>query len=93
MARCMPIACRDKINCIFWPRTNATTLGLDKQRICSAGLSSSAHLAVFLGVLQSMLPGGNAKLLSTETSRVSCGLDFYGPVDLGRTPLTGEMGD
>ncbi len=67
---------------VRWLRAHADTFGLDPRHICAAGLSAGAHLAVFLGVLQTTHPGDQAGLFATESSRVSCVVDFFGPVDL-----------
>jgi acetyl esterase/lipase len=67
---------------VRWLRAHADTFGLDPRHICAAGLSAGAHLAVFLGVLQATHQGDEAELLATTSPRISCVVDFFGPVDL-----------
>jgi acetyl esterase/lipase len=73
---------------VRWLRTHASEIKLDPQRLCSAGLSAGAYLAVFLGVLQTIHTGDQASLLATQSPHVSCVVDFYGPVDLARLVKT-----
>jgi len=72
----------DAQRAVRWLRTHAGSFGQDTQHICAVGLSAGAHLAVSLGVLQAAHPGDQAGLLATESSRVSCVVDFFGPVNL-----------
>ncbi len=67
---------------VRWMRTQAQHLGLDPTRICAQGYSAGAHLAVFLGSLATNHAGDEAGLLSNQSPKVSCVVDFYGPVDL-----------
>jgi acetyl esterase/lipase len=50
----------------------------------TVGYSAGAHLAVFLGSLAMNHLGDEANLLSNQSPKVSCVVDFYGPVDLTR---------
>jgi len=83
-----PAPLEDAQLAVRWLHANAASLGLDAQRICAAGLSSGAYLAVFLGVLQQAYPGDQAETLAGEPSHVSCVVDFYGPVDLAELVKT-----
>lgn len=67
---------------VRWMRTQARQIGLDPTRICAQGYSAGAQLAVFLGSLASNHPGDEASLLSNQSPKVSCVVDFYGPIDL-----------
>jgi acetyl esterase/lipase len=65
-----------------WLRAHANELSLDKSRLCAAGLSVGAMLAVFLGALRTIQPGDQAQLYPDESPQAGCVADFYGPVDL-----------
>jgi acetyl esterase/lipase len=67
---------------VRWMRAQAQHLGLDPTRLCAAGSSAGAQLAVFLGVLATIHPGDEAQLLANQSPRVSCVVDNSGPVDL-----------
>lgn len=67
---------------VRWMRAQARQLGLDSTRICAQGYSAGAHLAVFLGSLAINHAGDEASLLRNQSPKVSCVVDFYGPVDL-----------
>jgi acetyl esterase/lipase len=67
---------------VRWLRAHAGDYKVDPQRVCSWGTSAGAHLAVFLGVMQTTRPGDRANLYANEPSTVSCVVDMFGPVDL-----------
>ena len=67
---------------VRWVRAHAQQLGLDPTRVCAAGSSAGAQLAVFLGVLATIHPGDEAQLLANQSPKVSCVVDNSGPVDL-----------
>lgn len=67
---------------VRWMRAHARQLGLDSTRICAQGYSAGAHLALFLGSLATDHAGDEAQLLSNQSPKVSCVVDFYGPIDL-----------
>jgi acetyl esterase/lipase len=67
---------------VRWLRSQAKELDLDAKRLCSYGISAGGHLAVFLGVLATIHPGDEAGLLPTESPKVSCVVDEFGPTNL-----------
>ena len=67
---------------VRWMRTQAQQIHLDPTRLCAEGFSSGAHLAAFLGSLAKNHAGDEASLLGNQSPKVSCVVDFYGPVDL-----------
>lgn len=67
---------------VRWMRAHAAQLNLDTRRLCAWGDSAGAHLAVFLGTLQTIHAGDEAHLYSDESPAVSCVVDEFGPVDL-----------
>jgi acetyl esterase/lipase len=77
-----PAQLNDAQLAVRWLRAHAGDVGLDKTRLCAAGLSVGAMLAVFLGALREIAPGDQSSLYPSESPQVSCVADFYGPVDL-----------
>jgi acetyl esterase/lipase len=77
-----PAQLNDAQLAVRWLRAHAGELALDKTRLCAAGLSVGAMLAVFLGALNTIEPGDQASLSPNESPQVSCVADFYGPVDI-----------
>lgn len=71
---------------VRWLRANASQYHLNPARLCALGDSAGAHLAVFLGVLGTIYPGDEARLLTDQSPRVSCVVDEFGFVDLMTLP-------
>lgn len=67
---------------VRWLRAHAANIGLDPGRLCAWGSSAGGHLAVFLGSLATIHPGDEAGLFTEQSSRLSCVVDEFGPVDL-----------
>ena len=67
---------------VRWLRAHASTYNLDPQRLCAWGDSAGAHLAVYLGVDQTIHPGDEQSLYADQSPHVSCVVDAFGPVDL-----------
>lgn len=81
-ANSWPSQLEDAQLAVRWLRAHAREYNVDPQRTCSWGMSAGAHLAVFLGVMQTTRPGDRANLYSDQPSTVSCVIDIFGPVDL-----------
>jgi acetyl esterase/lipase len=77
-----PAQLEDAQLAVRWLRAHASELALDKARLCAAGLSVGAMLAVFLGALRTIDPGDQARRYPAESPQASCVADFYGPVDI-----------
>ncbi|HEY7342217.1 MAG TPA: alpha/beta hydrolase [Ktedonobacterales bacterium] len=77
-----PAQVEDAQLAVRWLRAHAQDLNLDGAHLCSVGMSSGAYLAVFLGALTETLAGDRAGLYTSQSSQVTCVVDFYGPVDL-----------
>ena len=67
---------------VRWLRAHAATYDLDPQRLCAWGDSAGGHLAVYLGVSQTIHPGDEQTLDADQLPQVSCVVDDFGPVDL-----------
>jgi len=67
---------------VRWLRAHAAQFHIDPQRICALGTSAGAHLAVYLAAAKQVVPGDDAGELASTSPRVSCTVDFSGPVDL-----------
>ncbi len=79
-------------------RANASKYNGNSNELCSWGESAGAHLAVFLGVLPTTMPGDEASLYANESPEVHCVVDNFGPVDLThpgalRSSVTALVGD
>jgi acetyl esterase/lipase len=74
-----PDALDDLREAVRWTRRHAHKLGIDPDRIAVLGQSAGAHLGVLLGTSRDP---------ADELSHVQAVVDFYGPTDLERLPLT-----
>jgi acetyl esterase/lipase len=76
-----PAAVYDVKAAVRWLRANAARYHIDPERIGAMGGSAGGHLAQFLGVTGEVREfegdGGNP----TQSSRVRCVVNFYGPSD------------
>lgn len=74
-----PAQLDDAQRAVRWIRANATTYGVDPERIASLGHSSGGQLAAFLGTRDTR---DNAdSTLAEFSSRVTCAVDISGNVD------------
>lgn len=81
-----PAAVHDVKAAVRWLRANAAKYGIDPDRIGAMGDSAGGHLALFLGVTGDVksfdaFDGGS----SSQSSRIRCVVDFYGPSDLTKS--------
>jgi acetyl esterase/lipase len=80
-----PAAVHDVKAAVRWLRANSTKYDIDKSRIGVTGGSAGGHLAQFLGVTADVPrfegDGGNA----SESSRVTCVVNVYGPSDFTKS--------
>jgi acetyl esterase/lipase len=74
-----PDALDDLREAVRWTRRYAGDLGIDPDRIAVLGQSAGAHLAALLGISPDP---------ADDLSHVQAVVDFYGPTDLERLPLT-----
>jgi acetyl esterase/lipase len=77
-----PAALDDVQRAVRWLRHHAGAYGLDGSRLGSMGNSAGGHLAAFLALAETRDRGDAEDLLGRHSSRVSCVVDCYGPVDL-----------
>ncbi len=80
-----PAAIHDTKAAVRWLRANAKKYNIDPERIGVTGGSAGGHLAQFLAVTGDVKEfegeGGN----STESSKVKCVVNYYGPSDLTKS--------
>ena len=80
-----PAAIHDVKAAVRWLRANSARYGIDGSRIGVTGGSAGGHLAQFLGVTADVPRfegnGGNA----SESSRVACVVNVYGPSDFTKS--------
>jgi acetyl esterase/lipase/sugar lactone lactonase YvrE len=80
-----PAAVHDVKAAVRWLRANADKYHIDPDRIGVTGGSAGGHLAQFLGVTGGVAEfegsGGNA----TQSSRVACVVNVYGPSDFTKS--------
>ena len=74
-----PAAVEDVQRAVRWLRHHAAEHGLDASRFGAAGDSAGGHLASFLGLTETRQHVADE--LGPYSSRVSCVVDCYGPVD------------
>lgn len=80
-----PAAIHDVKAAVRWLRANAAKYHLNPERIGVTGGSAGGHLALYLGVTGGVKElegdGGNA----SQSSKVNCVVNFYGPSDLTKS--------
>ncbi|WP_309710935.1 alpha/beta hydrolase [Armatimonas sp.] len=80
-----PAAIHDVKAAVRWLRANAAKYHINPERIGVTGGSAGGHLALYLGVTGGVKElegdGGNP----TQSSKVNCVVNFYGPSDLTRS--------
>lgn len=77
-----PAQIRDCKAAIRWLRANASTYGLNPNRIAAWGASSGGHLVSLLGTSAGVAAFDNLEQGSaSESSAVQAVVDWYGPVD------------
>ncbi len=81
-ANVWPAQIEDAQLAVRWLRAHAATYNLDPQRLCAWGDSAGAHLAVYLGVSDTIHPGDQQTLDANLSPHVTCVVDDYGPVNL-----------
>jgi acetyl esterase/lipase len=67
---------------VRWLRASAGQFALDPARLCAYGDSAGGQLAVYLGSDAAIHPGDEAALHADQSSKASCVVDAFGPVDL-----------
>ena len=75
-----PAQLDDVQRAVRWVRANARGYNIDPNRISAAGISSGAHLAALLGVLDTQ--SNDDLVLANYSSRVNCVVSWYGIFDL-----------
>ena len=80
-----PAAIHDVKAAVRWLRANAAKYHINPERIGVTGGSAGGHLALYLGVTGGVRElegeGGNP----TQSSKVNCVVNFYGPSDLTKS--------
>jgi len=76
-----PAQIQDARAAVRFLRANAKDYGIDSDKIASAGFSAGGHIALLLG-LAGKVDGWDAGGNLTESSKVRCVVDFFGPADL-----------
>ena len=76
-----PAQIQDARAAVRFLRANAKEYGIDRDRIAAGGFSAGGHLALLLG-LADKVDGWDAGGNRSESSRVQCVVDFFGPADL-----------
>lgn len=91
-----PAQLHDVKAALRWMRANATSLGIDPERITVSGNSAGGHLSLMLAATPNVAEfegdGGNAAV----GTQVAAAIAFYAPTNLGvgsATPSSGRNGD
>ena len=80
-----PAAIHDTKAAVRWLRANAKTYHIDPDRIGVTGGSAGGHLAQFLAVTGDVKEFEGAGGNSTQSSKVSCVVNVYGPSDFTKS--------
>lgn len=76
-----PAQIQDARAAVRFLRANAKEYSIDRDKVAAAGFSAGGHLALLLG-LADKVEGWDAGENLSESSRVQCVVDFFGPTDL-----------
>ncbi len=76
-----PAQIQDARAAVRFLRANAKDYGIDRDKFAAAGFSAGGHLALLLG-LADKVEGWDVGANTSESSRVQCVVDFFGPTDL-----------
>lgn len=76
-----PAQIQDARAAVRFLRANAKAYGIDRDKFAAAGFSAGGHLALLLGMADKV-EGWDAGANLTESSKVQCVVDFFGPADL-----------
>ena len=74
---------------VRWLRANASSLGVDENRVGAVGFSAGAHLALMLALTPGLFEGEGG--YAGFSSRVSVVADWYGPTELATLLKTTKM--
>jgi acetyl esterase/lipase len=77
-----PAAVEDAQRAVRYVRHNASTFGVDPNRIGAIGGSSGAHLAAMLGTLDGKGDDGDTDPVNRVSSKVQTVVSIFGPFDL-----------
>ena len=80
-----PAAVHDVKAAVRYLRASAPRLGIDPERIGVTGGSAGGHLALFLGLTGGMPRFEGDGPNRSQSSRVSCVVDYYGPSDFTKS--------
>ena len=80
-----PAAVHDVKAAVRYLRANAARLGIDPERIGVTGGSAGGHLALFLGLTGGMPRFEGDGPNRSQSSRVTCVVDYYGPSDFTKS--------
>lgn len=75
-----PAQLDDVQRAVRWIRANSSKYGVDPNHIGALGASARGHLVSLLGTMDTRINGDPA--LAQYSSRVTCVVDMFGPVDL-----------
>ena len=92
-----PAQVQDVQRAIQFIRLNAKEWNIDPQRMAVMGGSAGAHLSAWIALHDDLADPGSPDELTRQSTRVSCFVDLWGPMDLTRVvpaelALTGERG-
>lgn len=82
-----PAQIQDVQLAVRWLRANASTYGIDPNRICAWGDSAGGHLALLLGSMNTVKPGDRSHLYADQSPSVKCVIDMFGPTHLASPSL------
>jgi acetyl esterase/lipase len=80
-----PAAIHDVKAAVRWARANAAKYKIDPKRIGVTGGSAGGHLAQFLGVTADVKEFEGDEGNASQSSRVACVVNFYGPSDFTKS--------
>ncbi len=87
-----PAQIQDARAAVRFLRANAKEYNIDRDKFAAGGFSAGGHLALLLG-LADKVEGWDAGGNTSESSRVQCVVDFFGPTDLSLYGASSSLED
>jgi acetyl esterase/lipase len=87
-----PAQIQDARSAVRFLRAHAKEYGIDKDKFAAGGFSAGGHLALLLGLAEKV-EGWDAGGDTSESAKVQCVIDFFGPTDLSLYTTTPAIAD
>ncbi|MFC1734711.1 alpha/beta hydrolase fold domain-containing protein [Candidatus Hydrogenedentota bacterium] len=87
----MPACMEDAARAVQFVRSKADEWNIDPSHIAAMGGSAGAHISAWVALHDDMAKPGSNDLVERESTRLSCFIDHWGPMDMTRFDPTGIL--